>query len=157
MAGGLHRKNEAGKYELTPEARENNRFLAQLYAIMRWAKSKNPHLIVVIENPVGLLRKKPTHLWTNDFKLHSTLSEYRCETKCPYFGGIHPVGARANGHQFNAAAIPEALAEEVADEVHSRFQDLRIRKTPEATMTEEEIEAFNKLMTASGGGDNGEP
>lgn len=61
--------------------------------IMHWAKSKNPHLIVVIENPAALMvkmplmdelteslglhctkvdycafgrhDKKPTHLWTN--------------------------------------------------------------------------------------------
>lgn len=26
---------------------------------MRWARSKNPHLIVVIENPVGLMQKMP--------------------------------------------------------------------------------------------------
>jgi hypothetical protein len=67
---------------------------------------------------------------------------------CPYHGGLHPVGVRSNGHHYNAAAIPDALAEEVADEVFAIFQDGRIRKTPEATMTQEEIEAFDNLMAS---------
>lgn len=81
-----------------------------------------------------------------DDGLRCNLLDYTCEKKCPYHGGIHPVGARALGHQYNAAAIPNALAEEVADEVSARFQAMRIRRKPQPTMTEEEIDEFNKLM-----------
>ena len=82
-----------GEFEKTPEAHEHNRLFVQMAYIMRWAAQLNPHLIVVIENPVGYLQrmplmkelsaslglesvtvhycalgrddKKPTQLWTN--------------------------------------------------------------------------------------------
>lgn len=83
-----------GEYELTPQAHEQNYLFAKMAHIMHQAKAKNPHLIVVIENPSGgclkdmpLMKelesslgierteidycafgredKKPTSLWTN--------------------------------------------------------------------------------------------
>eukprot|EP00977_Amphora_coffeiformis_P011157 scaffold2667_cov237-Amphora_coffeaeformis.AAC.6 len=175
LAGGKHRASEEGQYEKTPEAHENNRYFTRMASIMRWAKGLNPHLMVIIENPQGLLSKmplmqqlmselglyqvtvhycafgredmKPTQLWTNDFKLRSTLSEYICSNKCPYHGGIHPIGARGNGTLYNAASIPQALAEEVAEHATATFYDMRIRHTKEHKLTEEEQEAFNKLMS----------
>ena len=212
LAAGKHRSPDKGEFEKTPEARENNRFLAQLAFLIRWARSLNPHLIVVIENPVGALQKmplmkemvnsfglhsvivdycafgrddkKPTFLWTNvstvlkccfdvacctrlctgcriellvsvclapfrqDFKLRSTLSEFRCGEKCPYAGGFHPIGARKHGRMYNAASIPQALAEEVADHVHSTFYERRVRHIKQATLTEEEEEAFNRALAS---------
>ena len=150
--------------------------------IMRWAKSKNPHLIVTIENPVGCMSKvplmkqltkelglhavkveycafgredkKPTYVWTNDFHLMSALSQFKCSAEtCPYHGATHPIGARGHGHHYNAAAIPQALAEEVADYVHSKFYRDRIRRTPPAEVSEQDEEAFNNGM-AMANGDN---
>jgi hypothetical protein len=72
---------------------------------------------------------------------------------CPYYNRKdgHPMGARNNGHEYNAAAIPDALAEIVADEVHARFQELRIRKTPRVMLTDDEKKAFTTLMACGGG------
>jgi hypothetical protein len=125
--------------------------------ILHEAKELHPHLVVVIENPRGLMQdmplmkelessmnlskvevhycafgrgdQKPTHLWTNDFGLASTLSRFRCGDKCPYKGGIHPIGVRGQGSKFNAAAIPSGLAEEVAAYVDSKFVLDRVRIT----------------------------
>jgi hypothetical protein len=91
--GGLHRSPKTEEWEITEAAHLHNKILVRMLCIMRWAKSKNPHLIVAIENPVGLLYKmplmkmvvdelglyrttvhycalgrldkKPTHIWTN--------------------------------------------------------------------------------------------
>ena len=126
---------------------------------MHWAKKKHPHVIIVIENPVGLMKKmplmhelekklglysttvhycafgrddkKPTCLWTNDFGLHCALGEFVCEKKCPYKGGIHPLSCRGNNN-YNAAAIPQPLAEEIAEYVNSKFYIDRIRYTEAA-------------------------
>ncbi len=173
VSGGKHRSSSPGEYEKTEDAHFNNRLLAKLYYIMRWARARNPHLIVVIENPVGLLskmplmreitdtfglhcgtvdycalgrlEKKPTRLWTNDFRLHSTLGQYRCsEGKCPYYGRKHPISPREHGSRYNAAAIPQALAEEVAEHVNSVFYERRIRRdTREVELTPEEVQAFD--------------
>lgn len=79
--------------EKSPAALEQNHLFAKMSQILYAAKKKMPHLVVVIENPVGLLSKmslmkelekvlglyrctvdycafgrsdkKPTHLWTN--------------------------------------------------------------------------------------------
>ena len=138
-----------------------------MVGIIHEAKAVHPHLIVVIENPRGLLQsmplmkelessmnlekvevdycafgrgdKKPTQLWTNDFGLASRLSRFRCNNMCPYKGGIHPIGVRAQGTKFNAAAIPGGLAEEVAAYVNCKFILDRIRFTkshPRQTHTE---------------------
>jgi hypothetical protein len=140
---------------------------------MRWARGRHPHLIVVIENPVGLLckmplmkeitnafglycckvdycafgrlEKKPTHIWTNDYRLYTTLGQYRCiEGKCPYFGR-HPLSVRGQGDKYDAAIIPQPLAEEVAECVTITFYERRIRQdTKVVELTPQEVEAFNE-------------
>jgi len=146
--------------------------------IMRWAKKKNPHLIVVFENPQAQLQKmpmmiefmrefglykatchycafgrpdkKPTNLWTNDYGLYLRLGDFRCtEATCEYHGKTHPIGTRSHGQDFNAAAIPKILAEEVACYVHSKFFTDHIAYTPNATVSFEEEEEFNKCMSIS--------
>ena len=80
-------------FEKTEEALLHNNLFLKTIKIMTETKRKHPHVIVVIENPVGLLKdmplmqhfeksfglclarvdycalgredKKPTHLWTN--------------------------------------------------------------------------------------------
>ena len=59
MAGGKHRHPESGQLEKTPEAHEHNEYFVQMAKIMLWAKRRRPHLIVVIENPVGAMVKMP--------------------------------------------------------------------------------------------------
>jgi hypothetical protein len=175
--GGIHRNAERGEFEKTIEAHENNSYFTRMAYIMRWAKKKNPNLIVCIENPVGQMAKvplmkeltkdlglykvivhycalgrddkKPTVIWTNDYKLKCTLSEFTCELKCPYAGGCHPIGVRNNGSQFNAAAIPQALAEEVAEHCSATFYDRRIRYTEDVRLTPEEEQEFNEIMKKS--------
>jgi hypothetical protein len=130
--------------------------------IMEWVKTQHPHVIVVIENPVGQMAKmpllkevaqslglylaqvhyctlgrddkKPTCLWTNDFGLWGRLSDFKCSARrCPYFkAGIHPMGCRSHGNKFNAAAIPNALAEEVAQYVDAKFYMDRVAYTKAA-------------------------
>ena len=68
------------------------------------------------------------------------LSEFTCERKCPLKGGVHPISSRQHGHRFNAAAIPLALAEEVAEYVTSKFYFDRIRYTKEAKVTEDDVD-----------------
>ncbi|CAB9507585.1 expressed unknown protein [Seminavis robusta] len=173
MAGGTHRNPKEGKYEMSELARQHNRLLTRLYYIIQWAKKKKPHLIVVIENPRALLKamplmqemerslnlfrvtvdycafgrpdQKPTDLWTNDLQLRNNLSYFSCRDRCVY-NGYHAVGARANGHQYNAAAIPDFLAEEVAEYVSARFCLDYIRYKTEPGITEEEKTDFRMAM-----------
>lgn len=70
----------------------------------------------------------------NNF-LKAELSEFRCcPGKCPYHDGVHPISVRGNSGNFDAAAIPLALAEEVADIVHSRFVLDGIRRLDAASV-----------------------
>ena len=85
-----------------------------------------------------------------DFDLRSTLSEFVCGPKCPYFNNIHPIGARAHGMQYNAAAIPRYLAEEVAEHVNAKFYMQRIRKVPAVELSAAQIAEFNAAMTDLG-------
>uniref|UniRef100_A0A7S4EG38 DNA (cytosine-5-)-methyltransferase n=1 Tax=Pseudo-nitzschia australis TaxID=44445 RepID=A0A7S4EG38_9STRA len=177
LAGGYHRDCKTGAFEKTQEAREHNQLMAQMMYIMKWAKKKNPHLIVVIENPQGQMQKlpmmiefmksfglnksivdycaferpdkKPTNLWTNDFNLHARLSnDFRCtKGKCPYHGKLHPIGVRSH-KQFNAAAIPQKLAEEVAEYVHAKFLLDRVARLPRASLSTAEEEEFDLHLHA---------
>lgn len=164
LAGGKHRSTDPGLMEKTQQAHEQNHLFVRMAEILCWAKERHPHLIFVIENPVGLLSKmplmnelvekfklfetrvdycafgredkKPTALWTNDFGLHSTLKTFTCENSdCPYSGSrvTHPISARKDGYEYNAAAIPLPLAEEVAEYVNAKFYMDRIRYTTQAT------------------------
>jgi hypothetical protein len=158
LKGGFHRNASEGRFEITSTAREHNLFFQRMTEIMRWAKERHPHLIVVIENPVGQMKlmplmkeftktfglhcttvhycafgrddKKPTMLWTNDFELKATLGEFTCDSICPYSKGQHPLSVRGQGHRFDAAAIPQPLAEEVAECVNAKFYQNRIRYIP---------------------------
>ena len=58
-AGSYHRSARKGQYESSEEARRNNFLFCAMWKIMKWAKQKHPHLVVVIENPVGQLSKMP--------------------------------------------------------------------------------------------------
>lgn len=79
--------------------------------------------------------------------MHATLSKFTCKEGCPHYGGTHPIGARAHGYQYNAAAIPQALAEEVSEHVHAKFYRDRIRYSKPHLLTEEEKEEFNQGMS----------
>lgn len=160
LTAGKHRHAETESFEITKEARDHNYLFVKMAEIMRWAKKLHPHMVMVIENPVGTMKsmplmkdlteslglycaiihycafgrhdKKPTCLWTNDFGLYSNLTEFRCEkSKCPYSEGIHPTSVRttAGGKMFNFSAIPQPLAEEVAEYVNAKFYQDRIRHT----------------------------
>jgi len=59
LSGGKHRMPEKGEFEKTSEALEHNHYFAKMSQMMHWAKSHHPHLIVVIENPVGSMSKMP--------------------------------------------------------------------------------------------------
>ena len=151
MSGGRHRNAGEEEYEMSPEAREHNFLFARMVEMIRFCQKKHPHLIFVIENPVGQMSKmpmmheiedslglycatvhycafgrhdkKPTMLWTNDFGLYSRLQDFRCRKgRCPYYEAqSHPISCRGNGNEFNAASIPEPLCEEVAQYVDSKF------------------------------------
>ena len=77
LAGGKHRDPKDGQFEKTPEAHQNNRYFVRMAAILRWAKGLNPHLIVIIENPVGLLSKMPLmQQLVDDLCLHRVTVNY---------------------------------------------------------------------------------
>eukprot|EP00536_Pseudo-nitzschia_multiseries_P005631 jgi/Psemu1/190972/e_gw1.108.9.1 len=176
LSGGLHRNCKTGEFEKTQDALEHNQLMAQMMYIMKWAKKRNPHLIVVIENPTGQMQnlpmmiefmsifglhkatvhycafgrfdKKPTDLWTNDFNLHARLNKFRCSKgTCAYHNTPHPVGTRSHSHQFNAAAIPQKLAEEVAEYVNAKFVLDQISRLPKVSLSSEEEEEFDFCMS----------
>ena len=123
--------------------------------------------------------KKPTYLWTNvrltyreyfgfrpcslnflltllassllqSFDLYSRLNVFQCGRKCPYYGGTHPLGARAHGREYNAAAIPRFLAEETAACVDHLFYHWRTpHTTKEVEMTPDMIAEFNRGVNDS--------
>jgi hypothetical protein len=93
LLGGRHRKPKEGEYAKTAEARFHDRLLMRTYYIIELARRKNPHMVVIIENPSAAMKhmpimqrmveafnltevhvdycafgrhdKKPTDLWTN--------------------------------------------------------------------------------------------
>lgn len=79
--GGIHRSIESKEYEKTPEALEHNHLFVRMTQLIHQAKAKNPHLIVVIENPVGLLSKMPLML-----QLEKTFNLYRSTVDYCAFG-----------------------------------------------------------------------
>lgn len=58
-AGNTHRNAKRGEFEKSPESRRNNFLFCRMVKFMNWAKKLHPHLIVVIENPVGQLAFMP--------------------------------------------------------------------------------------------------
>ena len=155
----------------------HNRHLAKMIYIMRWARSHNPHLIVVIENPVGSLRDmpimkdfmeefdlaspvkvnyctlgrldhKPTYLWTNEIGLRGMLAKFTCSKEtCEYYRKKHPDSVQGHLREFNVAAIPKSLAETVAHYVDSRFFLDGHHNKKPVILTKEQIYEFNKHMT----------
>jgi hypothetical protein len=59
-----------------------------------------------------------------------------------FFTAHTPRGGRSK----ESAAIPWALAEEVAETVHHEFRSQKIRYKPAVELTEEEIQKFNQGM-----------
>jgi len=148
LSGGSHRCISDMDYDRSPEARLHDLFFMKMVHIMSWAKSKHPHLLVVIENPRGKLQhmplmqecvrhfnlqkvlitycafgrdeKKPTHLWTNFPALANHLKPFTCtQGRCCVSGYHHSV--RSNCSTFNFSSIPEELSTTVARFVNSKF------------------------------------
>jgi len=144
MAHGVHRSLANGEWEKTPVALEHNHYFHKMTEIMYWTKCKHSHAIVLIENPVGLLRDmplmkefvrnfnlfeatvhycalgrdelKPTNLWTNDRELALRLSTFKCSCR-----EKHSVRVQEAGHWYDFSVIPQPLAEAVAEYVDSKF------------------------------------
>ena len=55
MSGSHHRSEVNDRTRVSKKAMEHNDLFLKMVGIMEWAKSLHPHLIVVIENPVGKL------------------------------------------------------------------------------------------------------
>jgi hypothetical protein len=117
LAGSAHRAVSEGIYELSPEAVYHNKMLTKLVYILRWAKKHNPHLIIAIENPKGLLAKMPlmheaeevlglepvdvdycrwgrtekksTMIWTNSSALRGEIGRTCTKATCKYFKVPH--------------------------------------------------------------------
>ena len=82
--------------------------------------------------------------------MYLRLADFRCtEATCGYHGRTHPIGTKSHGQDYNTAAIPKILAEEVACYVHSKFFTDNIAYTPVATVSPEEEEEFNRCMSFS--------
>jgi len=124
LGAGKHRCPKEDQFARTPQAHQQDKYLARILWFLTWVISKKDHMIVVFENPVGLLSempmmrqiiqklsmrrvkvhycafgrkdKKPTNLWTNDLKLSAVLSAFSTCTPetCRYYGSSHPESAR---------------------------------------------------------------
>ena len=122
-------------------------------------QKKHPHLIVVIENPVGLLQhmplmqelenmipelsmlrihycafgrdeKKPTHLWTNDSRLRNDLSKFTCKKRCQLRDRDAHIPTRELMKDYDVGSIPDMLAREVAHQVDASLLRQDIRFEP---------------------------
>lgn len=73
---------------------------------------------------------------------------FRCTPRtCPYYNQNHPDSARDGKLRgINYAAIPRALAEQVAAVVDSKLILDQVRFTKEIELTQEEQEEFNEYM-----------
>ena len=151
MAYGVHRSPSSQEWEKTAVAFEHNHYFHKMTEIMYWTKGKHNHAVVVIENPVGSLKDmplmkefvrnfnlfeatvhycafgrdelKPTNLWTNDRDLALRLSMYKCTCR-----ERHSIRVQESGHRYDFSAIPQPLAEEVAEYVDSKFVVNHIRQ-----------------------------
>jgi len=161
--GNYHRSTKTCNLDKSKKAREHNFIFLQMTKIMEWAKEKHPHLIIVIENPVGTLKKmplmeeftekfglysttvnycafgrdemKPTVIWTNDWGLKTSLQDFTCKKKCQ-LGKGHHIGGFLDRN--DCGVIPQPLAEEVAEYVNAKFFMDRIRKRKAALLNDEE-------------------
>jgi hypothetical protein len=147
-AGNSHHSAKKGQLESSKEACDNNSLFPAMVNIMRWAKRKHPHLVVVIENPDSQLmeqfenefnldkitvhycafgqdKKKPTHIWSNDKNLLGNLVRYQCPRNCQV-NGCHE-SVQANRNKSGYSVIPQKLAEEVAENLHAKFYQSGLR------------------------------
>ena len=162
-AGNYHRSIRTANLDKSKKARDHNLIFLQMTKLMAWAKENHPHLIVVIENPVGTLKKmplmkeftdrfglhsvtvnycafgrdemKPTMIWTNDWGLKSSLQEYTCEEKCQHYGKKTRHILQVSSGTHDCSVIPQPLAEEVAAYVNAKFIMSRIQKRKTAVLT----------------------
>jgi hypothetical protein len=86
LGGGMHRCASSCEFEKTQEAHDHNYLFTQMMYIIKWAKAKNPHLIVVIENPQGQMAKMPLMIeFMRSFSLYKSTIDYctfdRCDKK----------------------------------------------------------------------------
>mmetsp|Transcript_22366 Transcript_22366/g.36096 ORF Transcript_22366/g.36096 Transcript_22366/m.36096 type:complete len:249 (-) Transcript_22366:355-1101(-) len=141
-----------------------NAMYSKLMYIMEWAKTYNPHVIFVIDNPPkGLLQKmrlmqekvmflgikgvhvnfcqwggmekETTVLLTNSEELPGIVGN------CPFFGSSHAVSPREDSEA--SSEIPQALAEEIAECVHTYFYRMKIRNQPAVELSPENIKKFD--------------
>jgi hypothetical protein len=156
LAGGRHRDSET--HSKTSKALNHNLLFMKMVELISYARSRNPHLIVVIENPVGQLRKmplmqelvehmdlkpvlvdyctlgrdekKPTYLWTNHHPLCHYLSKYKCKYACRK--NKQHEGVKGNVHNIDYSVIPTKLAREVARFIDAEMTRREICRKPAA-------------------------
>ena len=145
LAGGTHRSLKNGELEKSPESRDHNSIFAKMVEIMHWCKKRASHLIVVIENPMETLKDMPlminltetfglhstqvhycafgrdemksTMIWTNDYRLMTTLSQFTCKNKCPYHGQNHPANVREDGSRSDFSVHSKFYQDHIQDHV----------------------------------------
>jgi len=86
LGGGMHRCASSGEFEKTQEAHDHNYLFTQMMYIIKWAKAKNPHVIIVIENPQGQMAKMPLMIeFMRSLNLYKSTIDYctfdRCDKK----------------------------------------------------------------------------
>lgn len=73
----------------------------------------------------GRAEKKPTHIWTNDKNLIGNLLRFQCPRNCRV-NHCHE-SVQANRSKIDYSVIPQKLAEEVAENLHSKFYQAGLR------------------------------
>ena len=146
LSGRSHRNLKEGVFTASAKANEHDFLFARMTEIMKWIKTRNPHVIFLIENPNGHLKdmplmkalveqfgmyptkvhycrfgrdeQKPTMLWTNEMALHLRLNNprFKCSKDTCPFYNKHRGQVRGRS-DLDHSAIPEFLAEQVADYV----------------------------------------
>ena len=172
LSGGTHRVIRDNDLDKSPDARKHNYIFMKMVQIMVWAKIRHPHLIVVIENPLGKLphmplmkeferhfdirpvqvhyctfgrdERKATLLWTNYPHLKNHLEDFKCGIHRCCNGGKH-LGVRSNTKDFDFSSIPEPLAREVARMVDAKFTLDRVHRL-EAASPHKEIGDQSSLL-----------
>lgn len=160
-AGKHHRSLRSGELEKSEAAKEHNRYFARMVQIVRWAHERHGrHLIVVIENPVGMLQFMP--LMTNLAKGDSVKGFYLYETTVHYCAlgmdvqkptnlwtndkalrdrlsrfkckceGTHTGSVQRDRNLYDHSCIPQPLASFVARYVNSKFTMDEIQYLPAA-------------------------
>ena len=88
--------------------------------------------------------------------MRSELSEYVCTPEtCKYYKN-HPVGHQTHKKSCDTAAIPQGLAEEVAEWVHFSMLEKRVHKTEPIELTQADIDDFDNTMVMASRDDEAE-